>query len=504
MIRKAKNSTDSVVAIEIRHDTLVMASIEPAEAEPLRRVRTRSIRWRYEASSLRSEQGKQELLKSLKTLVDEEQLAGTAVSFTLSGEYSICRVVIGSSDHVRQELASLEERKELYLLLGAEQKTSAQSIQELDARHRHAVLAVANSKTLANVLQAAAAVGLEVSLVEPSLIALCRLLGATEVDADGPALIVDSSDKGVKLGICCRGQLLLDYRPPGKFIVADVGEIIQQNLARLQRYCDHNYHYAGGALTRAILCGSRESAASASSLMREQKQLAVQVLDPTKVDSRWEFVEAEPGSEYCAALGTCLRSVAPDQSVAGPNLIERLHAEAPRSILTDSCRAFWPVAVAAMIGLALFGAAWHERSQCHRLEKNIEVVEVAAAELQTLRGEMTIAETKAAHLRAIAEESAVPPWGDVLGILARCMPEDLWLERIMADSQGKVALTGNSYAEATIYQFGSYLESSPQWSYVTVEGTWPASTRLGRTTKFDIQCEFKGQVNGGKEEVGSD
>lgn len=500
MVRKAKNSVHSVVAIEIRHDSLMMALLEPAEKESSRRrVRTRSIRWRHEASSLRSEQGKQELLKALKTLVDEEQLAGATVSFTLSGEYSICRVVIGSFDLVRQEVASLEERKDLYLLLGPEQKTSARSIHELDARHQHALLAVASGKTLNTVLQVAAAAGLEVSLVEPSLVALCRLLGATGEDADGPALIIDSSDNGIKLGISWRGRLLLDYRPAGGSTVDEVGDIFDQNLARLQRYCGKNYRYVGGSLTQVFLCGSREPAASAISLMREQKQLTVQVLDPTKVDPRWEFVETAPGSEYCAALGTCLRSAAPNQSTAGPNLIERLQAEAPRSLFADSCRTCWPLAVAAMIVIGLFGATCYQRSHCHRLAQNLHVIEASAAELWKLRREMTEAETKAAHLLAIAEEGTVPAWGEVLAIVARCMPDDVWLEKIAADSQGTVAMTGNSYGESTVYQFGNYLESSPGWSSVTVEGTWPASTRLGRTTKFEIQCKFDDRVNDSEE-----
>ncbi|NQU20726.1 MAG: PilN domain-containing protein [Candidatus Nealsonbacteria bacterium] len=499
MVRKAKNLANSVVAIEIRHSSLVMVLLEPAQKESSRRVRTRSIRWRYEAHSLRSEEGKEELLKALKTLVDEEQLAGTTVNFTLSGEYCITRVVTGNSDRVQRELASLEERKDLYLLLGTEQKLSARSIHELDARHQHALLAVANSKTLDVVLQVAAAVGLSVSLVEPALVALCRLLGAAGEDTDGPTLIIDSSESGLKLGISYRGQLLLGYRPAGRSTVDDVDDIFLHSLVRLYRYCDRYYGYSQGPLTRVFVCGFGEPVASAISLMQQQKQLTVHVLDPTTVDSQWEFVETDPGSQCCAALGTCLRSATPNELTAGPNLIERLRAERSRPLFTESCRTFWPVAVAAMIALGLFVAARQERSQCHRLGQNLQVIEASSEELWKLRREITEAETKTTHLRTIAKEATVPPWGEVLAFVARCMPNDLWLDKIVADCDGKVALTGNSYREATIYEFGSYLESSPGWSYVTVEGTWPASTQLGRTTKFDIQCKFDDPANGSEE-----
>jgi len=369
----------------------------------------------------------------------------------------------------------------------------------LDARHQHALLAVASGKALDIVLQAAAAVGLDVGLMEPTAVALCRLLGAAGEDADGPVLIIDSSDAGLKLEISYRGQLLLDCRPTGGSTVDEMDEILPQNLARLHRYCDRYYRYVQGPLSRVFLCGSLEPAASAISLMRRQTQLTVQVLDPATVDSRWEFVETDPGSEYCAALGTCLRLAAPNPLAAGPNLIEQLNAEAPRPLFAESCRVFWPVAVAAMIALGLFGATWYERSQCDRLGQDQQVIEASAGELWKLRREMTEADTKAAHLRTIAKEATVPPWEEILTIVARCMPEDVWLEKIAADSQGKVALTGNSYREATIYEFGTHLESSPGWSYVTVEGTWPASTRLGRMTKFDIQCKFDDPVNDSEE-----
>jgi hypothetical protein len=336
-------------------------------------------------------------------------------------------------------------------------------------------------------------------LVEPALVSVCRLLGTIGEDADGPVLIIDSSDNGVKLGISYHGQLLLDYRPAGGSTVDEVDEILLRNLARLKRYCDHYYRHVEGQLERAFLCGSSESAASVISLMRQQEQLTVQVLDPTTVDSRWEFVETAPSSLYCAALGTCLRSAVPDQSTAGPNLIEQLHAEALRPLFAESCRTFWSLGVAAMLALVLFGTACYERSKCHQLKQNLQVTQALAAELHELRREMAEAETKAAHLRTIAQETAITPWDEVLAIVARCMPEGVWLEKIAADSLGKVALTGNSFRETTIYQFGGYLESSPGWSYVTVEGTWPASTRLGRMTKFDIQCKLDDSLDNSEE-----
>ncbi len=76
------------------------------------------------------------------------------------------------------------------------------------------------------------------------------------------------------------------------------------------------------------------------------------------------------------------------------------------------------------------------------------------------------------------------------------MPQEVWLERITADLQGKVTLDGNSLSQAMVYEFGKHLKESPGWSYVTVEGTWDANASMGRTTKFAIECEIDGQEVG--------
>jgi hypothetical protein len=103
---------------------------------------------------------------------------------------------------------------------------------------------------------------------------------------------------------------------------------------------------------------------------------------------------------------------------------------------------------------------------------------------------MIQADTKIAHLESLAQADPGPSWKTLLSTAARCMPQDLWLDKITAGSNGQVTLQGNSYTEATIYEFVGYLESAPGWSQVALEGSWPAAGRMGRTTKFDVRCEF--------------
>ena len=65
------------------------------------------------------------------------------------------RVITGPTEDVRREFAELEERSLRYLTLGPGPKALAGNTQQLDARHQHALLAVANQRTLDHLMQIA-------------------------------------------------------------------------------------------------------------------------------------------------------------------------------------------------------------------------------------------------------------------------------------------------------------------------------------------------------------
>lgn len=147
----------------------------PSSDKPGDRVVTGgSIRWRKEAKSLHSEQGIVELTEAFRTLVTEERLAGAKVRIALGGEFCVTRVITGPTEDVRREFAELEERSLRYLTLGPGTKALAGNIQQLDARHQHALLAVANQHTLDDLIQIGEKVNLQIESIEPSLIALSR------------------------------------------------------------------------------------------------------------------------------------------------------------------------------------------------------------------------------------------------------------------------------------------------------------------------------------------
>ena len=490
MSGSAKSSASSVIAIEVRRSSLAMARMEPLEEDGSRHVSTRLVPWRYESRSLNSDEGVQELEAAMRILVAEEKLAGTRVALTLVGDYCVTRTVTGNTEGVRRELALIEERSEMYLSLGTGPKSVATSVHDLDARHQHAVLTIANSNTLDALLKVATDTGLLVSFAEPSLVALCRLLGCTERDADEPVLIVGVSESGAEVGISHRGQLLLDYRPGGRSAPDEVADVVIRHMVRLRRYCDRYHGHAGGRLSKIYVCGATESVSSAAAKFAECGDLSVEVLTPTSVDPNWRFAEADTNPVLCAALGTCLQSCSTIRTPPGPNLARRIATEQSRPILLEVCRSLWPVAVASLVAIAVLLANWREQAQCSRVSRNIEQLDPEAVELWRLRCESAQADTKIDLLAALRESDDGVPWETMLSTLAKCMPRDLWLDSVTIDRNGQVALGGSSFREATIYDFVSNLEPAPGWSRPAIEGTWPASTNLGRTTKFDIQCEF--------------
>ena len=151
------------------------------------------------------------------------------------------RVITGSTDDVRRECSELEERSHRYLTLGPGRKVLASSVDELDARHQHALLTVANQRTLDALLEIGDAVGLQIETIEPSLVALSRAQARLRDGCRDACLVIQLDDGGAELGICHGGRLLLDYRPGGHTDAANVADVLAQHLTRVQRYLDRNH-----------------------------------------------------------------------------------------------------------------------------------------------------------------------------------------------------------------------------------------------------------------------
>src|SRR6476659_9909589 len=270
------------------------------------RIITRSIRWRKDATSLNTEQGIHELADAVRTLVTDERLSGAKVRIALGGEFCVTRVITGPTDDVRREFAELEERSLRYLTLGPGPKALAGSTQQLDARHQHALLAVANQRTLDQLMQIAATVNLQIESIEPSLIALSRAQAHLKSVCEEACLIVQLDEDVAELGICHRGRLLLDYRPGGHTNAENVAGVVPQNLSRLQRYVQRYHSYLDAPIHHVYLAGDADAVARARKKFGELPNFDVHVLEPVDLDMPWKHAAEIPGTDLAAALGTAM------------------------------------------------------------------------------------------------------------------------------------------------------------------------------------------------------
>ena len=217
--------------------------------------------------------GSQELTEAFRTLVSEERIGGARVRIALGGEYCVTRVITGPTEDVRREFAELEERSLRYLTLGPGPKALAGSTQQLDARHQHALLAVANQRTLDQLMQIADAVGLQIESIEPSLIALSRAKRNSRRLQRG-RIIIQLDEDVAELGICHNGRMLLDYRPGGRTNAENVAGVVAQHFSRLQRYIERYHSYLDAPLRHVYLAGDADAVARARTKVRRACQIS--------------------------------------------------------------------------------------------------------------------------------------------------------------------------------------------------------------------------------------
>src|SRR4051812_45121432 len=425
------------------------------------RVITRSIRWRKEANSLHTEQGIVELKEAFRTLVTEERLAGARVRIALGGEFCVTRVITGPTDDVRREFAELEERSLRYLTLGPGPKALAGNTQQLDARHQHALLAVANQRTLDQLMQIAATVNLQIETIEPSLIALSRAQAHSKNVCEEACLIVQLDEDVAELGICHRGRLLLDYRPGGHTNADNVAGIVAQHLSRLQRYVQRYHSYLDAPIHHVYLAGDSDAVARARKKFADLSNFDVHVFEPANIDMPWNHAADVPGTDLAAALGTAMALYSESTEQQGPNLIERalaLHREPMRPILI---RCAIPFAAVILVAAALFVFQLKQWRETALLQAELESLAPACARATELRLNLGSAEQKLTELQSLERQLSQPNWQQIFSHISQSMPGDVWLDRLSMRDGSSATLTGASYTDEGVYSFVGYLKQVP-------------------------------------------
>lgn len=448
---------------------------------------SRSLRWRHEAQSLYTPRGVEELTEAFRILAAEERLAGANAYFALSGEFCVTRVVTGATDFVRRELAELEERSLRYLRLGPGKKILATHVQQLDARHQHALLTVANHRTIDVLMQIAEDIGIQPVLIEPSLMALSRAQAHLRPSCPEACLIVHLDEDGAELGICHGGRLLIDYRPGGQINAGNVAELVNRHLLRLQRYLKCNHSYVDGPLRSVYLAGDPVAVDRAREGFTKCSQLQVSVMQPADFDMPWRPASGMPGTELSATLGTAMTLHTRDLAAHGPNLIENYLSQLREPLRPILIRSLMPLAAVLLIASVLLGLRFQQWREAAALRAELQRLAPAVVRATELRLKLTDTEARLTQLRALAQQLPQPHLCQVLDHIAQSMPQDIWLDRLRFDDGHVAMLNGASYTEAGVYDFVSYLKEVPELKDIALEGTEVGQGFNGPTTNFNLR-----------------
>jgi Tfp pilus assembly protein PilN len=448
---------------------------------------TRSVRWRNEATSLHTERGVQELTEAFRTLVNEERLIGARVRIALSGELCVTRVITGPTDDVRREFAELEERSLRYLRLGPGRKALASSVQQLDARHQYALLAVANQRTLDLLMEIAKSVNVQIESIEPSLIALSRAQARLRESCQEACVMIQLDEDVAELGICHRGRLLLDYRPGGQTNAENVADVVTQHLSRLQRYLERYHSYLTTPLTDVYLAGDPQAVAVAQAKFKKIRELKVHVLEPGDLAVDWKHAVVAPGTDLAAALGTAMSLYESDSSSLGPNLIASTLAQLRAPMKPILFRSLVPLAAVLLVATGLLAFHLNERRIIGGLRAELERLQPACVRATELRLNLLAAETKLKQLEALSKQLPHAEWQQILTRISQSMPNDVWLDRVSFQDARSAALSGASYTDNGVYDFVNYLKQVPDIAEIALEGTGVGQSTTGPTTSFNLQ-----------------
>lgn len=511
MWKEHREQTDQQMVVEVCASTLRVAYLrreersdrgQDQESKPT--IVFRSVKWRSQSSSLLSAEGVEEFRAALQTLVSKEKLNNHRARIVLNGDFCVTRVVRGMLDEVQRELAQLQDRSHRYLSLGPGEKASAVSLHQVDARHHHALMTVANREVLSSLAQAAKDAGLHVTHIEPSLVALSRLIGQLSFDRDEPTAIMQLDERGVEFGISYQGQLLLDYRPGGRSARDKVAMIVSQHWGRLQRYSARHFRNSQHDLSRLYVGGAAQDVSLVLSGFRGNMRIEVKPLEVKWEELPWDSELGTFDTEFAATVGACLATDNSKSDFAGPDLLDFAQHQSQTSIRPLVGRTLAPLAAVLLIAIALLGMNLHESNLCSGLEHKLGENQAKVNKALEYRAQVSRAMTHLEHLHDIESQTTRPDWARLLTLFGKTMPGDVWLDQLNYVDQEGVSLVGASYNEEGIYDFVRALEGSPRISGVTLNGTRLTRFRSGPATQFEIGFKYNDERKNGDKENSDD
>lgn len=495
-----RGNTNLVTVVEISGSDLRVALLRRLPEGKLDRVEAVTVTWRKEATLLNSEIGLQELTASLRALVEESGLYGSYFHFVLGGELCVTKAIRGTSDEVRAELRRIEERSRLYLSLGPGEKVMVTNSQPIDARHEYAVASVCSRRTLNTVHEAATRAGIQVESIEPALVSVGRVVGHLKDAPTEPCLLLYVDDNSVEVGVCYGGQLLLDYRPGGLTNPSDVGRVVHTHLSRLQRHSGRQLNGQTPSLKRVYLCGGNEAVSRAISSFDAYRDFEVSEILPESIHASWMMCDSTNNSAIVPALGTLLSIYSASDEQDAPNFMQHIIASTLEPIRPVIVRSLIPIAAVLLLGIAGWLLNVRLQGEVDRIQQSVDLLQPAQARSLELRLSLNATEEKIAELNRLVQSFQPVPEMDFIARIGHCMPNDVWLTRLVAEDMEHIKISGSSFLEAGVFDFVRWLGQAPGFQDVALRSTRPSQNGSGPAIDFNVELNL-GDKNDSVREV---
>ncbi|MHC2071046.1 PilN domain-containing protein [Bremerella sp. T1] len=483
-----KNDHRPVLALQIGH-TKVRAVLYRIEDGSLCECESLEESWQEGHWKIHSEDGMDGLKSALRRLLARTPRGIDEAYVALSGEFCVTRVVSDTNENVAYEVREIESRSNLYLSLGHGPKVVAGNILQQDPKHQHATVSVVHRQTIEAILEVAKGVGLTITAIEPTVISLCRLLGALRLDREAPALLVCPGQSGVEIAISYQGRLYLDYRPAGITQQEEIAEILVHHLERLQRYCRRHARVMQSAIGSVYLTGERRRAEAIQAQLGGRLRMPVEILQMEGSGNEIASLLRNLPISHFPAAGVGLLAVR-EYATPGPNLMERLHADYEEPLFTRTLKVLGPLAAVVLIAAMVWGYLWEQRWELQQAMAQAAELEPIHRESILLRGVMKQnRETLNAH-QQVGKQLPLRPVARWIEKIGQAVPDDAWLTNVSLDDEGDLTIEGNTTNEASIFAYG---EEVGQFDFVhraTVDGAVPSNTKSGPAIKFTIHCDI--------------
>ena len=484
---RRKNTDNRIAVIELAESDLRVAILQRNPDGESDQVDAMTVTWRREATSPNTEEGRAELTIALRELSTKFNLVGCQVRYVLGGRYCVTKAILGSTEDVKSELQQLQQRSQLYLLLGTGEKVLVSNSKPLDARHTYAVASVCNAKTLETLNEVSERTGLHIESIEPALVANSRAVSRLKDAPTVPTLLIHMDHSAVEIAVSHQGRLLLEYRPGSCESPDELVETVRTHFGRLERHVGRLLGEASPKLRHIYLSGEQTEVANALHAFSKIKDLEPQAISPAEIQASWQLAQGINDPAIVPVLGAMLGTYLPAGESDAPNFMDHITAISREPLRPILMRSLMPIAAILLVALTLKGINIHQQSGINGLHSQIDELAVAEARARELQLRKAASEAKLAQLDKLAAQLISPPTADVLRRIAHCMPSDVWLNSLIISEENTLALKGSSFLEAGVFDFVRWLELAPGIDNVALRGTQSGQSASGPTVDFDVE-----------------